>query len=69
MWDEIVRAGRSPAEVTLLACPGGTITSQELALARALGGRIGWLIPPTSSSPPLDDQLRARRRRGRAAAT
>jgi voltage-gated potassium channel Kch len=57
MWDEIVRAGRGPAEVTLLACPGGAITAHELALARALGCRIGWLDPAGQQLAPLDDLL------------
>ena len=57
MWDEILRAGRSPADVTLLACPGGAITSQELALARALGCRIGWLDPAGQYPALLDDLL------------
>jgi voltage-gated potassium channel Kch len=57
MWDQIVRAGRSRAEVTLLACPGGAITSQELALARVLGCKIGWLDPAGQQLAPLDDEL------------
>ncbi len=57
MWEQILGAGRRPAEVTLLACPGGSITWQEIALARALGARIGWVDPVGQSPVALDDRL------------
>jgi TrkA-N domain/RyR domain len=57
MWEQLLSAGRRPAEVTLLACPGGAITWQEIALARALGARVGWLDPADQSAAALDDQL------------
>jgi TrkA-N domain/RyR domain len=55
MWEQILHAGRRPAEVTLLTCPGGAITAQEIALARSLGARIGWVDPADQSAVPLDD--------------
>jgi voltage-gated potassium channel Kch len=57
IWEHILRAGRRPAEVTLLACPGEQITWQEIALARALGARIGWVDPADQSSVVLDDRM------------
>jgi hypothetical protein len=57
MWEQLLRAGRRPAEVTLLACPGGAITWQEIALARALGARIGWVDPADQTAVQLDDRF------------
>ena len=45
MWTDILAAGISPADVSLVACPGGPITRAEILLARALGARVGWLDP------------------------
>lgn len=56
MWTDIMRAGCDPAEVRLLACPGGTITHQEVTLARALGATVAWLDVAGEQSP-LDDLL------------
>jgi TrkA-N domain/RyR domain len=55
MWEHVLRAGRLPADVRLLACPGGEITRQEIALARALEARIGWLDPADENAVELDD--------------
>jgi TrkA-N domain/RyR domain len=57
MWEQLLGAGRRPAEVTLLACPGGEILWQEVAVARALGARIGWVDPADQSSVALDDRF------------
>ena len=52
-----VRAGRSPAEVTLLACPGGAITCAGDRARAGARRRIGWLDPADQSPAPLDDLL------------
>ncbi len=40
-WADVIAAGHDPAEVRLLAFPGGAITCQEVAIARAFGARVG----------------------------
>ena len=45
MWSDILAGGLGPRDVRLLACPGGAITEEEIALALALGGPVGWLDP------------------------
>jgi hypothetical protein len=57
MWTDILAAGISPAEVSLVACPGGPITRAEILLARALGARVGWLDPEGEAPLALDDDL------------
>jgi voltage-gated potassium channel Kch len=57
MWADILAAGISPAEVSLVACPGGPITRAEVLLARALGARVGWLDPEGEAPLALDDDL------------
>ena len=57
MWHDIVISGIDPGRVALIACPGGVITLQEIALARALGARVGWLDPAGEASQPLDELL------------
>jgi hypothetical protein len=57
MWTDILAAGISPEQVSLVACPGGPITRAEILLARALGARVGWLDPGGEAVLPLDDDL------------
>jgi hypothetical protein len=57
MWEDILAAGLSPAQVSLVACPGGPITRAEILLARALGARVGWLDPENEAPLALDDDL------------
>ncbi|MGI9184755.1 MAG: NAD-binding protein [Solirubrobacteraceae bacterium] len=57
MWTDILRAGLSPGDVALVACPGGPITLQEVVLGRALGARVGWLDPAAESPRALDELL------------
>ncbi len=56
MWQDIVASGFG-GQVALIACPGGTITLQEITLARAMGARIGWLDPTGVASPTLEETL------------
>lgn len=57
MWSDILAAGIKPDQVSLIACPGGDITSAELLLARALGARVGWIDPQGEAPLPLGDDL------------
>lgn len=57
MWVDILAAGLSPQQVSLVACPGGPITRAEILLARALGARVGWLDPEGEVTLALDDDL------------
>jgi|GEM_PF-1316140 hypothetical protein len=57
MWTDILAAGISPGQVSLVACPGGPITRAEILLARALGARVGWLDPHGEAPMALDDDL------------
>jgi voltage-gated potassium channel Kch len=57
MWADILAAGLSPEQVSLIACPGGPITRAEILLARAMGARVGWLDPEEETPLPLDDDL------------
>ena len=45
----------APPRSRCSTCPGGAITAQEIALARSLGARIGWVDPADQSAVPLDD--------------
>jgi hypothetical protein len=45
MWSDILAARVPAGDVRLVACPGGSITRGEVALARALGACVGWLDP------------------------
>ena len=48
------RAGLAPGQVRLLACPGGSITLQEMLLARASGRASGgWIRPRRGRSRKL----------------
>ena len=57
MWSDILAGAIEPARVTMLACPGGAVTLQEIAVARALGAKIGWLDPADQAVEALDEVL------------
>ncbi len=57
MWTEILNAGIDLDWTRVVVCPGGTITTGELQLARALGARVGWLDPAGEAGAPLDELL------------
>jgi hypothetical protein len=57
MWTDILAAGISPEQVSLVACPGGPITRAEILLARALGATVAWLDPEGETPIALDDDL------------
>ena len=57
MWTDLLAGGISPHQVSLLACPGGMITVQEILLARALGARVAFVDPAGDAPGSLDDQL------------
>ena len=57
MWTDILAAGISPAQVSLIASPGGPITRAEVLLARALGATVAWLDPEGEAPIALDDDL------------
>jgi ppGpp synthetase/RelA/SpoT-type nucleotidyltranferase len=49
MWSDLLASGIKPASVTLLCLGGGEISSQELALAWALGARVAALEGDTAA--------------------
>ena len=57
MWTDILAAGLSPAQVSLVATPGGQITRAEVLIARALGATVAWLDPEGEAPIALDDDL------------
>lgn len=57
MWTDILRAGISAEQVSMVVFSGGLITTEELLLARALGARVAWLDPTDAESVPLADKL------------
>jgi voltage-gated potassium channel Kch len=57
MWTDILCAGMAAAEVRLVACPGGRITTAEILLARALGAKVAWLDPRGDLPGSLEDTL------------
>ena len=57
MWTDLLSGPITPEQVSLLACPGGTITVQEILLARALGARVAFIDPAGDATASLDDTL------------
>jgi hypothetical protein len=57
MWTDILAAGLAPAQVSLVASPGGAITRAEILIARALGALVAWLDPEGEAPIALDDDL------------
>ncbi|HET9103303.1 MAG TPA: NAD-binding protein [Solirubrobacteraceae bacterium] len=57
MWTDIIASELAPERVALLACPGGPVTIQEMALARALGARVAFVDPAGEATSALDDVL------------
>jgi hypothetical protein len=57
MWSDLLSSGISPAEVALVAFPGGQITRCEILLARALGARVAFVEPAAQTEAPLDELL------------
>lgn len=64
MWTDILAAARArgalsgaPADVRLVAFPGGSITRLEIVLARALGAAVASLDPREQLEEPLEELL------------
>lgn len=57
MWTDLLAAGRSAADVRVVAFPGGSITTTEILLARALSAPVASLDPCEELSDALDDAL------------
>lgn len=61
MWADILRAGISPARVTLLGINGGAVAALEFRLAAALGARVGILADSGRAASQLNSQTERER--------